>query len=178
VRATLARARELLAHPVAALVCDIDGTLARDTARRHLRPKADPHCLAGVEAEAIRRYMAPELVDRDRPVPMADHFVGALGAPRLLVVTARWEPLRSTTASWLARHYPELRYRELLMRQAWDARPSVVVKLDRVLQHCRTGVWLDDDPEMLAVAERHGFVGLKAPDIFDSWCEVNQHAAV
>ena len=177
-RAAITRAKAILAQHIAALVCDIDGTLALDTVRRHLRPKANPHCLAGVGLEAIQKYMAPELVSRDRPVTMADRFIASLAAPRVFIVTARWEPLRSTTRSWLSRHYPELRYQELLMRPERDARPSVVVKLDLVLQQCRTGVWLDDDPEMLAAAERRGFVGLKAPEVFDFWCEVNQHAAV
>ena len=52
-RAALARARGLLAHPVATLVCDIDGTLADDVGRRHLRPKANPHCLTGVDPTAF-----------------------------------------------------------------------------------------------------------------------------
>lgn len=177
-RAALAQARQLLAYPLATLVCDIDGTLALDTGRRHLRPKAEPHCLAGLGIEVIQKYMAEQLVQHDKPVPGARSFVGVLRAPRVLVVTARWEPLRCTTQHWLAEHYPELRYGQLLMRRERDERPSVEVKLDLVLQHCRTGVWLDDDPEMLAAAERRGFVGLKAPDVFNFWQEVNPHAAI
>jgi len=167
----LLRAERVLQRRGAALICDIDGTLAADVARRHLRPLPDPHCLEGVPIEQIERYMAPELVALDAPIEGASGLVASLlaspGEPRLLAVSARWNTLWGTTYHWLEQHYPGLDP-YLLMRRRCDTRPSVEVKLELVRTYgdCAGGVWLDDDPQMLAAAERAGFVALKAPDIY------------
>lgn len=169
--AALIYAERALQQRGAALICDIDGTLAADVARRHLRPLPDPHCLEGVPVEQIERYMTPELVALDEPIEGASGLLASLlcGAEhaRLLTVTARWNTLWGTTYRWLGQHYPAFDP-YLLMRRRNDARPSVEVKLEMVLTYgcCQGGVWVDDDPAMLAAAERAGFVPLKAPEVY------------
>lgn len=170
----LIRARRALTHRGAKLICDIDGTLAADVARRHLRPLPEPHCLEGVPTEAIERYMAPELVELDEPIAGAAELLTSLlaspGEPRLLMVTARWITLWGATSRWLKRHYRLLQPFLLMMRRRSDERPSVEVKLDLIRSYgdCTNGgVWIDDDPRMLLAAERAGFVALKAPEIFE-----------
>ncbi|WP_437567936.1 hypothetical protein [Sorangium sp. So ce542] len=168
----LAGAQRALSRPGALLVLDVDGTLADDVARRHLRPVADPHCLSGLTTAQIDRYMAPELVAMDACVRGAQRFLVSLlrhlplRGRNLAIVTARWDTLRAVTELWLAANYGFLRPCPLLMRRWGDARPSVDVKLELVLRHGAHGVWLDDDPQMLAAAERHGFVTLKAPEVY------------
>lgn len=163
----LDRAREALSRPGAALIVDIDGTLADDRKRAHLRPSADPHCLCNVPKEAIERYMNPRLVREDEPIRGAAEFLASFGR-EVVLVTARWDLIRGTTTLWVDQHFPRLRYRYLLMRQARDFRkPSVDVKLALVTQRFRAGVWLDDDPAMLEAADKRGFVPLKAPDIYE-----------
>ncbi|AKT38276.1 hypothetical protein [Chondromyces crocatus] len=168
----LDRAKRALQRRGMVLVCDLDGTLATDVARRHLRPRANSACLDGVAPEQIERYMDPKLVALDEPVSGAAELLGSLvaspGAPRLLLVTARWNSLWRVTTQWLGRHYPNVRP-FLLMRKRSDTRPSVDVKLDLVRTYggaAQGGVWLDDDPRMLLAAERAGFVALKAPEVF------------
>lgn len=168
----LSRAERALHYSGAALVCDIDGTLAADVARRHLRPMAEPHSLGDLPVERIERYMKPELVALDAPIEGSALLLATLlaspGRPQPVTVTARWSSLRPTTTAWLEKHYPWLRPL-LLMRARNDTRrPSVAVKLELVLRYYRTGVWIDDDPLMLEAAERHGFVALKAPDIYQA----------
>ena len=150
------------------LVCDIDGTLADDAARRHLRPKAEAHCLSDVPLEAIRRYMAPGLLELDTPIQGAVPVLTALATRGLILVTARWESLRAVTMKWLSTHLPTIRPHALLMRRDGDNRPSVEVKLELVRNAAiGGGVWVDDDPLMLAAAQERGFVPLKAPEIFE-----------
>ncbi|EYF06038.1 hypothetical protein [Chondromyces apiculatus] len=175
----LDRASRALERRGAALVCDIDGTLASDVARRHLRPRSNTSCLAGIGQEQIEQYMDPALVALDEPIPGASGLLASLlaspGEPRLLMVTARWNTLWGTTSRWLERHYPSFRP-FLLMRRRSDLRPSVDVKLDMIRTYggCdRGGVWIDDDPRMLLAAERAGFVALKAPDIFPAAANIN-----
>lgn len=178
----VARAERALQHRGAALVIDIDGTLADDAARRHLRPTTTTHCLDAVPLRKIERYMAPELVARDRPIRDAEWLLASLlastGDPLVVMVTARWEPLRETTTRWLNRHFPWVRHQHLLMRSWGDhCRPAVDVKLELVLEErCGGGVWLDDDPRMLAAAKEHGFVPLKAPEVY--WTVANKKAAL
>jgi hypothetical protein len=164
---SLALAKHALLAPGAVFVCDIDGTIALDAARQHLRPTANPHCLVNVPLAQIERYMAPELVALDAPMPGAAELLTSFERVPILFVTARWEALRRVTKSWLALHYPGLRHRSLRMRRTDDRRPSVEVKLELVdALEIRGGAWLDDDPDMLAAAERRGFAPLKAPDIY------------
>ncbi|WP_437285640.1 hypothetical protein [Sorangium sp. So ce406] len=168
----LAAAQRALSRPGALLVIDVDGTLADDVARRHLRPVAAPHCLSGLTAAQIDKYMAPELVARDACVSGAQRFLVSLlrhlplRGRNLTVVTARWDTLRAITELWATVNYGFLRPFPLLMRRWGDSRPSVEVKLELVLQRGTHGVWLDDDPQMLAAAEQHGFVPLKAPEVY------------
>ncbi|MGK4001125.1 hypothetical protein WMF31_00770 [Sorangium sp. So ce1036] len=168
----LTAAKRALACPGALLIVDVDGTLADDVVRRHLRPVPEPHCLGAVPPEQIERYMAPELVALDRCVTGSRLFLLSLilGAgrarPNVTVITARWDTLRDITAAWLELHFAFLRPQGLLMRPRGDVRPSIEVKLELALRCGKGGVWLDDDPEMLAVAERHGFVPLKAPEVY------------
>ncbi|WP_437671491.1 hypothetical protein [Sorangium sp. So ce131] len=171
-RDALAQAKRALSRQGALLVIDVDGTLADDVGRRHLRPVPEPHCLGGVSAEQIDRYMAPELVALDACVRGAQRFLVSLlrylplRGRNLAVVTARWDTLRSITELWLAANYGFLRPCPLLMRRWGDSRPSVDVKLELVLERGTHGVWLDDDPRMLAAAEQIGFVPLKAPEAY------------
>lgn len=162
------RARETLLHPRATLVVDIDGTLADDRHRAHLRPSTDPHCLRDAPIDAIERYMDPGLVRLDEPITGAARFLAAFNRD-VVLVTARWDRLRRTTEHWLEKHFPKLEYRYLLMRREQDARvPSVNLKLHLVTMRASFGgVWLDDDPLMLETAGRAGFVTLKAPEIYE-----------
>ena len=81
----------------------------------------------------------------------------------LVYLSGRPERLRTVTESWFARH--DLPAGPLLLRPAYDYRPSSVYKVDVLeeLAETRTVVVLvDDDPRVLEAARRAGFDVLPA----------------
>lgn len=153
-----------------ARIVDIDGTLALDVGRKHLRPKAEPHCLHQVPHADKIAYLSPVLVGLDMPVPAASHYFDKYRSSIFgdtIIITGRWEALRSTTVAWLRQHLPCLSYTMLLMRRMHDDRPSVVVKMELAKTVCDVGEWIDDDEQMLRVAQQAGFVARLAPDHFE-----------
>lgn len=168
----------LLRQPGSLLVIDIDGTLAFDTYRSHLRPASNSACLCACPVDEIERYMSPDLVRLDEKAPGARPVVARLleAADHTIIATSRWERLRGVTETWLADHFPELLAWPLLMRpDDATALPSADVKVGAVMHYRRNiagltstapAVWLDDDDGLLGIVGKGGFLPLRAPDVY------------
>ena len=123
----------------AAVLCDIDGTLADNTNR-------GPYDWAKVESD--------ELI-----VPTADALVAfAARGDRIILVSGRGEDVREGTERWLAAH--GVKYDELWMRKAGDTRADDIVKSELFDAHVRhrfaVRVVLDDRSRVVALWRRLG----------------------
>jgi predicted kinase len=123
----------------AAILCDIDGTLADNVAR-------GPYDLVRCETD--------ELI-----VPTADALVSfAARGDRIVLMSGRGEEVRPHTERWLAAHGVE--YDELWMRAAGDQRGDDVVKgelFDAHVRHrYRVRLVLDDRDRVVALWRRLG----------------------
>ena len=123
----------------AAVLCDIDGTLADNTHR-------GPYDWAKVETD--------ELI-----VPTADALVAfAARGDRIVLMSGRGEDVREGTERWLAAH--GVKYDELWMRKAGDTRADDIVKSELFDAHVRhrfaIRVVLDDRSRVVALWRRLG----------------------
>jgi predicted kinase len=123
----------------AAVLCDIDGTLADNTNR-------GPYDWAMVETD--------ELI-----VPTADALVAfAARGDRIVLMSGRGEDVRAGTERWLAAH--GVKYDELWMRKAGDTRADDIVKSElfdaQVRHRFAIRVVLDDRSRVVALWRRLG----------------------
>jgi predicted kinase len=123
----------------AAVLCDIDGTLADNTNR-------GPYDWAKVETD--------ELI-----VPTADALVAfAARGDRIVLMSGRGEDVREGTERWLAAH--GVKYDELWMRKAGDTRADDIVKSElfdaQVRHRFAIRVALDDRSRVVALWRRLG----------------------
>lgn len=123
----------------AAVLCDIDGTLADNTNR-------GPYDWAKVETD--------ELI-----VPTADALVAfAARGDRIVLMSGRGEDVREGTERWLSAH--GVKYDELWMRKAGDTRADDIVKSELFDAHVRyrfaVRVVLDDRSRVVALWRRLG----------------------
>lgn len=146
------------------IICDLDGTLT-DSAM------GTGHCMNSTHSkEEILRIMDPVVIANLKPRLDVIDMVNKLAeTDDIVIVTGRWDLLRSVTYAWLQRH--NVRWYRLYMRPFNDwTRKAVDVKLDlfedvkrRLAVHMSAipGVtWIDDDKEMIeAVKARHPGVG-------------------
>lgn len=123
----------------AAVLCDIDGTLADNVAR-------GPYDLERCESDALI-------------APTADALVSFAGrGDKIILLSGRGEEVRPHTERWLAKH--GVRYDELWMRAARDQRGDDVVKGELFDAHVRdrfhVRLVLDDRDRVVALWRRLG----------------------
>jgi predicted kinase len=123
----------------AAVMCDIDGTLADNKGR-------GPYDWAKLESDALI-------------VATADALVAfAARGDRIILMSGRGEDVREATERWLAAH--GVAYHELWMRKAGDTRADDVVKSELFDAHVRhrfaVRVVLDDRSRVVALWRRMG----------------------
>jgi len=133
--------RPYVADPAlpAAVLCDIDGTLADNTNR-------GPYDWAKVESDELIVATADALV------AFADR------GDRIVLMSGRGEDVREGTERWLAAH--AVKYDELWMRKAGDTRADDIVKSELFDAHVRhrfaVRVVLDDRSRVVALWRRMG----------------------
>ncbi|MFJ9645675.1 AAA family ATPase [Streptomyces sp. NPDC101206] len=124
----------------AAVMCDIDGTLALTGAR-------NPYDFSRCGIDAL-----------NEPVRHALHAFRHASGDTVVLLSGRGEEHRPQTEEWLARH--EVPYDELWMRPAGDTRRDDIVKAELFDAHVRhryaVRVSLDDRDRVVAVWRRMG----------------------
>lgn len=150
------------------VICDIDETIADNSHRLH---RLDG---GGTDLERFMRFLEPELVLQDAPIPHAHgvlEHLQSLGA-QIIFLTGRGQQLRPVTLTWLQMHFPTLQNWRLITRSsADDGVPASVYKTrkldelrnDPVLMRKR---WLcfDDDRYLWSVyRQRYDALVFHAP---------------
>lgn len=153
------------------LVCDIDGTLSDHSHRFHIINK-DP-CTAA----DFKKFLAPDLVAKDTPLPKAKKGLGILMkmAAYTYFLTSRQSYLEDITRNWLKKHMKLTVNSNLCMRtnnrgfgKASEHKEKVLNKV--ILPYAKLVsqplIFVDDDPYVLSLYSRYG-LALKAPECWD-----------
>jgi len=130
------------------IICDLDGTLADCTHRRHYvesKPKDWDAFYAGVGDDPVNKVVQKTLYTMDYEV---------------VFCTGRPERCRADTVAWLERHMAFLTY-TLLMRKDGDYRADYIVKqeiLDNRIDKDKVLFVLDDRQQVVDMWRRNGLV--------------------
>lgn len=141
--------------------CDIDGTIADNTHRKHFI-----ECLR--EEQDWDEFYNPYRVSQDTPIAvgigLARFFSKAKG---FYFLTGRPERLRQTTTDWLGKHF-DLAGSPLLMRGDRDWSKATSYKEKQIIEMMQRhpgepAIFIDDDDRNTPIYNRHG-IFLKAPE--------------
>lgn len=158
------------------VICDIDGTIANNDHRAHHVEKADG---SKPTQEDWDRFLAPELVALDTPVPRALEVLADLidhHQAYVVFLTGRSHELQGTTHEWLVKHFEPLMPRAALITRSPEDRfvkPAIYKEkvLRRLLADPRFQdmgvVAIDDDKYMWPVYRSLRMMTLKAPHCWD-----------
>lgn len=129
------------------MICDIDGVLANEQARREKYLKQEPKNYDGYY----------ENVSDDGHISHLWHF---LTGKNIIFITGRRESCRKQTLAWLdKRPYLKAKSQNLYMRPNHDFRPAVDLKeihLIQILQEYDVTLAIDDNQEICEMYNRYG----------------------
>lgn len=145
------------------IVCDLDGTLASCTWRRHF---VEP--LAGNRHKDWRSFFAGVPFDPVHKI-VRGYLVNAANAGcKIVYVSARPEDVRRQTMAWLHKH--ECPDGRLLMRASGDSRHDPIVKEEILMGPLEGGrkihTVIDDRPQVVEMWTRHGLRVWQVTDVY------------
>lgn len=175
IRRDQARAKEVGAHVIVGMalkyglypmpekgfvLCDIDGTLADITRRKHF-----------VDGEGTKDWDG-FFANIDRDTPREDIALAVATLQRegydVILVSGRPEWTRDTTELWLYTHCPDLDWSALFMRRTGDHRPDTVVKEEILTTYfpdlSKICCVYDDRPSVIRMWESHGLTVVNCGD--------------
>lgn len=159
------------------VICDIDGTVANNDHRAHL---VEPEDGSRPTDEMWAKFMAPELIVQDTPIPGAYSTLSNLIEHnenlQLVWLTGRGGTLHEPTFQWLAKHFPDLMPHSFLITrpEEHEHTKAVVYKtamieklMENIVWKTQTKLAFDDDRYLWPVYKKYGMLALRAPHCWE-----------